>query len=46
MCNLSPLESDPASKITLEEGDVVRVELGVHIDGYIAQAGKTVLIFT
>ena len=42
VCNLSPLDSDPEASLTIQEGDVVRVELGVHIDGYIAQAAKTV----
>lgn len=28
----------------MENGDLVRIELGVHVDGYIAQAGKTVVV--
>lgn len=39
--NFSPLKGE--SK-TLRSGDVVKIELGVHIDGYIAEAGHTILI--
>ena len=41
-CHLSPLDSDPEASLVLAQGDLVRIELGVHVDGYIAQAGKTV----
>ncbi|KAJ3304103.1 Proliferation-associated protein 2G4 [Kappamyces sp. JEL0829] len=43
-CHLSPLSADPEAKIELADGDVVRIELGVHVDGYIAQAGKTIVV--
>lgn len=43
----SPLVSDANEKekeaATLKEGDVVKIDLGVHIDGYIALAGHTVV---
>jgi methionine aminopeptidase len=34
ICHLSPLISDPEANWTLANGDAVRIELGVHIDGY------------
>jgi len=43
----SPLISDAADKekpqCTLAEGDVVKVDLGVHIDGFISLLGHTVV---
>lgn len=43
----SPLVSDANEKEAeagiLKEGDVVKIDLGVHIDGYIALAGHTVV---
>lgn len=39
--NYSPFPSD--SK-TLEAGDVVKVDMGCHIDGYVAMAANTVII--
>jgi curved DNA binding protein len=44
VCHFSPLESDPESQMVLKEGDVVRVELGAHVDGYIAQQAHTVVL--
>ena len=41
VCNYSPFPSD--SK-TLEAGDVVKVDMGCHIDGYVAMAANTVII--
>ncbi len=37
--NYTPL---PEESTTLEEGDVAKIDLGVHIDGYIAISGHTV----
>ncbi|KAL3918320.1 MAG: hypothetical protein SGPRY_006058 [Prymnesium sp.] len=37
----SPLLSE--DKVVLEEGDVVKIDLGVHVDGYIATLAHTVL---
>eukprot|EP01012_Entosiphon_sulcatum_P016432 TRINITY_DN2135_c0_g1_i1.p1 TRINITY_DN2135_c0_g1~~TRINITY_DN2135_c0_g1_i1.p1 ORF type:complete len:443 (+),score=93.99 TRINITY_DN2135_c0_g1_i1:24-1331(+) len=42
VCHFSPLESEP--DIIIKAGDVVRVELGAHIDGYIATAAHTVVV--
>lgn len=43
----SPLVSDAneteKETATLKEGDVVKIDLGVHIDGYIALVGHTVV---
>lgn len=39
--NVSPLKAE--SK-TLRAGDVVKVELGVHVDGFVAEAGHTVVV--
>lgn len=37
----SPLTSE--NKVTLAEGDLVKVDLGVHVDGYVAVAAHTLL---
>lgn len=29
--------------MTLTEGDVVKIDLGCHLDGYIAQAAHTIV---
>lgn len=39
--NYSPLKEDSTE---LQEGDVAKVDLAVHIDGYIALSGHTVVI--
>jgi methionine aminopeptidase len=41
ICHLSPLVSDPEYSWEIQDGEAVRVELGVHIDGYIAQVATT-----
>jgi len=40
VCHNSPLESDPDQQ-PLKEGDVVKVDVGVHVDGYIATAAHS-----
>ena len=42
ICCFSPLRSEP--DVTLADGDVVKIELGAHIDGFIAQACHTVVL--
>eukprot|EP00735_Rhodelphis_limneticus_P012057 TRINITY_DN5236_c0_g1::TRINITY_DN5236_c0_g1_i1::g.23430::m.23430 TRINITY_DN5236_c0_g1::TRINITY_DN5236_c0_g1_i1::g.23430 ORF type:complete len:377 (+),score=162.26,sp/M1CZC0/EBP1_SOLTU/51.43/7e-121,Peptidase_M24/PF00557.19/5e-27,Peptidase_M24/PF00557.19/1.5e+03 TRINITY_DN5236_c0_g1_i1:64-1194(+) len=42
VCNYSPLESE--STEVLQDGDLVKIDLGVHIDGYIAQAGYSLVV--
>ncbi|KAJ2815457.1 hypothetical protein GGI24_006039, partial [Coemansia furcata] len=44
VCHYAPSENDATSQQTLKNGDVVRVQLGAHIDGYAAVAGGTVVI--
>jgi len=39
--HFSPLKSEPA---TLKDGDVVKIDLGVHIDGFIALVAHTVTV--
>jgi len=39
VCHYSPLPTDPA--LLLSPGDSVKVDLGVHVDGYIAVAAHT-----
>lgn len=38
----SPLLSE--DKVTLAEGDMVKIDLGVHVDGYVAVVAHTVLV--
>jgi methionine aminopeptidase len=44
LCHLSPLVSDPEAEWTLKAGEFARIELGVHVDGYIAQVAHTILV--
>ena len=44
ICHFSPLRSDPP--VVLKAGQLVKVDLGVHIDGYIATAAHTVVVGT
>lgn len=39
--HFSPLKAD---SMTLKDGDIVKVDLGCHIDGYIALAAHTVVV--
>lgn len=41
--NFSPLMSESQK---LAEGDLVKIDLGVHIDGFIATAGHTIVLCT
>ncbi|EOD17400.1 proliferation-associated protein 2G4 [Emiliania huxleyi CCMP1516] len=38
----SPLTSE--DKVVLEDGDMVKIDLGVHVDGYVAVVAHTVLV--
>nr|CAD58632.1 proliferation-associated protein 2G4 [Suberites domuncula] len=42
VCHFSPLRSDPP--LILGDGDLIKVELGVHVDGFIAVAGHTLVV--
>ncbi|KAJ2394559.1 hypothetical protein GGF41_008907, partial [Coemansia sp. RSA 2531] len=44
VCHYAPSENDTTSQQTLKKGDIVRVQLGAHIDGYAAVSGGTVVI--
>ena len=42
ICHFSPLKSDP--DYILKDGDLVKVDLGCHIDGFIAAVAHTIVI--
>ncbi|GFS04234.1 proliferation-associated protein 2G4-like [Elysia marginata] len=42
ICHFSPLKSDPA--VLINDGDVVKIDLGAHVDGYIAVAAHTIVV--
>ena len=42
VCHHSPLETDPDTCLT--EGDLVKIELGAHIDGLIALVGHSMVV--
>jgi curved DNA binding protein len=42
ICHFSPLVSDP--DIILKDNDVVKIDLGCHIDGYIAVVAHTIVV--
>jgi methionine aminopeptidase len=44
VCHLSPLASDPQAEIVLKQGDIVRIELGAHVDGFVSQCAHTLVI--
>ncbi|KAG5177466.1 peptidase M24, structural domain-containing protein [Tribonema minus] len=44
VCNNSPLESEAEQQPPLADGDLVKIELGCHVAGYIAVAAHTVKV--
>ncbi|XP_068688079.1 proliferation-associated protein 2G4-like [Montipora foliosa] len=42
VCHYSPLLSE--MDIPLQDGDLVKIDLGVHIDGFIAVVGHTIVV--
>ena len=42
ICHFSPLVSEADQ--TLAEGDMVKIDMGAHIDGYIAVVAHTVVV--
>ncbi|CAH1249660.1 proliferation-associated protein 2G4-like [Branchiostoma lanceolatum] len=42
ICHFSPLRSDP--DYTLKDGDMVKIDLGAHIDGFIAGVAHTLVV--
>ena len=44
ICNYSPLTSEADSCPPLTAGDMVKIDLGCHVDGYIACAAHTLIV--
>lgn len=45
VCHCSPLESEAEDTYPpLKEGDMVKIDMGVHIDGFIAAVAHTVIV--
>ncbi|KAH7721924.1 DNA-binding protein [Aphelenchoides avenae] len=42
ICHFSPLASEPP--VVLKNGQLVKIDLGAHIDGYIATAAHTIVV--
>lgn len=42
VCHFSPLRTE--SDVKLADGDVVKIDLGAHIDGFIAVAAHTLVV--
>merc|ERR1712170_252978 len=42
ICHFSPLNSEP--DVVLADGDVVKIDMGAHIDGFIAVIAHTVIV--
>ena len=42
ICHFSPLQSEP--DYSLQDGDMVKLDMGAHIDGFIAVVAHTVVI--
>uniref|UniRef100_A0A8C2ISR1 Proliferation-associated 2G4, a n=1 Tax=Cyprinus carpio TaxID=7962 RepID=A0A8C2ISR1_CYPCA len=42
VCHFSPLKSDP--DYTLKDGDLVKIDLGVHVDGFISNVAHSFVI--
>jgi curved DNA binding protein len=44
LCHLSPLSGEKEDQLKLSVGEVVRIELGAHIDGFAAQVAHTLVV--
>jgi len=42
VCHYSPLRSDP--DVVLKDGDVVKIDLGVHVDGFISNVAHSFVV--
>lgn len=42
ICHFSPLSSDP--DVIVQEGDLAKIDMGAHIDGFIAVVAHTVIV--
>ncbi|KAI8454472.1 curved DNA-binding protein Cdb4 [Phakopsora pachyrhizi] len=44
LCHFTPLPTDPGATQELQDGDVVKILLGAHIDGYASIIGETIIV--
>eukprot|EP01006_Ploeotia_vitrea_P063913 TRINITY_DN86509_c0_g1_i1.p1 TRINITY_DN86509_c0_g1~~TRINITY_DN86509_c0_g1_i1.p1 ORF type:complete len:379 (+),score=70.65 TRINITY_DN86509_c0_g1_i1:34-1170(+) len=44
VCHYAPMKGTNEGKLTLKEGDIVRIDLGCHIDGYSAVQAHTMIV--
>lgn len=44
VCHFTPLPTDPGASQTLENGDVIKILIGAHIDGYASIIGETIIV--
>lgn len=44
VCNNAPLATSEGYNVALKSGDVVKIQLGAHIDGYPAISGETIVV--
>lgn len=42
ICHFSPLKSDP--EVKLKQGDLIKIDMGGHIDGYIAVVAHSLIV--
>uniref|UniRef100_A0A3P8ZR16 Peptidase M24 domain-containing protein n=1 Tax=Esox lucius TaxID=8010 RepID=A0A3P8ZR16_ESOLU len=42
VCHFSPLKSDP--EVILKDGDLVKIDLGVHVDGFISNLAHSFVV--
>ena len=42
ICHFSPLTTEP--DVTIADGDMVKIDLGAHIDGFIAVVAHTLVV--
>ncbi|TRY54340.1 hypothetical protein DNTS_021314 [Danionella cerebrum] len=42
VCHFSPLKSDPEE--TIKDGDLVKIDLGVHVDGFISNVAHSFVV--
>ena len=44
VAHLSPIESEPEAEVTLKAGDMVKISLGAHIDGFAGILADTIVV--
>nr|AAC34392.1 PAS1 [Takifugu rubripes] len=42
VCHFSPVKSDP--NVILKDGDLVKIDLGVHVDGFISNVAHSLIV--